>query len=131
MPKRFVGLCLAALLAGLTGFAPYAAGQCALRSDAMPGMASHAGMEPDAGMAMGAGHDATSGDAPAAAHHHGCCGCLGPCAGAGLAALPSASAALLVGPRTALQAAPAAPRRPDLPQLRLLPFANGPPSLLG
>jgi hypothetical protein len=131
VPKRFVGLCLAALLAGLTGFAPYAAGQCALRSDAMPGMASHGGMPSHDGMAMGAGHDATSGHAPAAAHRHGCCGCLGPCAGAGPAALPATSTALLVGPRTARPAAPAALRIPDLPQTRLLPFANGPPSLLG
>jgi hypothetical protein len=129
VPKQLVGLCLAALLAGLTGFAPYAAGQCALRGDAMPGM--HAGMAPHAGMAMGAGHGATSGHAPAAAHHHGCCGCLGPCAGAGLAALPSTSTALLVGPRAARPAAPVALQLPDPPQFRLLPFANGPPSLLG
>ena len=125
MPNKIVGLCLAALLAGLTGFAPYAAGQCALDGDAMPGMASHAGI------AMGAGHDASSGHAPAAAHHHGCCGCLGPCTGAGMAALPSATAAHLAGPRMARQPVPSAPRRPDLPQFRLLPFANGPPTLLG
>ena len=71
------------------------------------------------------------GHAPAAAHHHGCCGCLGPCAGAGMAALPSAPAAALSTPCTTLQAAASAPRTPDLPQLRFLPFANGPPSLLG
>jgi hypothetical protein len=127
VPKQFVGLCLAALLAGLTGFAPYAAGQCALRGDAMPGMAS----PPHAGMAMGAGHGASSGHAPAAAHHHACCGCLGPCAGAGLATLPAAVSHFFPAARTALQTAPAAPRIPDLPQLRFLPFANGPPSLLG
>ena len=127
MPKQLVGLCLAALLAGLTGFAPYAGGQCALRGDAMPGMASPS----HAGMAMGAGHGASSGHAPAAAHHHSCCGCLGPCAGAGTAALPSAPAAALSTPCTTLQAAASAPRIPDLPQLRFLPFANGPPSLLG
>jgi hypothetical protein len=126
VPKTFVGLCLAALLAGLTSFAPYAAGQCALRGDAMPALASHAGM------AMGGVHDGGSGHSPAMPHHHGCCGCLGPCAGAGLAALPSASAVPLLGPRMARQpAAAAAPRRPNLPQLRFLPFANGPPSLLG
>ena len=124
MPKQFVGLCLAALLAGLTGFAPYAGGQCALRGDTMPGMASHAGM------AMGAGHGAT-GHAPSAAHHHGCCGCLGPCAGAGMAALPSLPAVAFVSPCTTPQAAATAPRIPDLPQLRFLPFANGPPPLLG
>jgi hypothetical protein len=125
VPKTFVGLCLAALLAGVTGFAPYAAGRCALRGEAMPGMAAHAGM------AMDGAHDGASGHAPAAAHHHGCCGCLGPCAGSGLAALPSAVASQLPAPCTALRPAPAAPRTSDLPQLRFLPFANGPPTLFG
>ena len=118
MFKTILGLCQAALLVGMTGFAPYVAGRCALGASGMPGMAMHAGMP------MG-GHTPTSPHA-----HHGCCGCLGPCAGNGLAALPASVALFVTAPLPA-PVSPKATRRPDEPVRHLLPFANGPPSHLG
>lgn len=125
MPKRLPGLCLAALLVGLTGFAPYAGGQCALRGDAMPGMATHAGM------AMGGVHGGIAGHGQAQGHLRCCGGCLDPCSGAGLAALPAVVSHAFAALPAARRAALPAPRTPDLPRFPLLPFANGPPSLLG
>ena len=125
MPNRLAGLCLAALLVGLTGFAPYAAGRCALRGDAMPGMAS------DAGMAMGCVPSGTSGHGQAPAPHRCCGGCLGPCSGTGLAALPALVSHAFMAHPAARRAASPERQAPVLPRFPLLPFANGPPTLLG
>lgn len=155
MLKPFAGLLQAAILAGMTGFAPYVAGHCALRGAAIPGLAAHGGMAmaASARMAMESGRSgrpgqepvarqpapsvdggvpAPAGRPPASHHHgHGCCGCLGPCAECGLAALPAADTAALASPATSEGLVPTFGPRPAGSGARLLPFANGPPSLLG
>ena len=119
MLKSILALCQAGLLVGMTGFAPFVAGSCAIGASGMPAMAMHGGMP-------------MSGHAPATQHaHHGCCGCLGPCAGNGLAALPTPEAAVDVPVPPSALPAPAAAQRPEDAGPRLLPFANGPPSHLG
>ncbi len=119
MLRTILGLFQAALLVGMTGIAPYVAGRCALGPSEAPAVAMHAGMP------MG-------GHAPASPHaHHGCCGCMGPCAGNGLAALPVFAPVALFPTCPEALPAPAAAQRPVEPGRRLLPFANGPPSHLG
>ena len=131
MLKRTIRLCLAAVLAGMTGIAPYVAGRCVLGTSERP---ATSGMADMADMAAGGGMPTPDG-ATAPGHcghgHHGCCGCLGPCAGTGFAAPPVADTrvALPVAP----QAVPSAPAERGTAEraARLLPFANGPPSHLG
>ena len=133
MFKSLVCLFQAAILVGMTGFAPYVAGHCALRPAAMPAMASMPGM--DHGPADG-GQAVQGGRAPSSAphqhqNHHGCCGCMGPCASGGLLALPASAPVAGIGALRVAAAATTVEAHAGYPSPRLLPFANGPPHHLG
>jgi len=125
--KALVGLCQAAILIGMSGIAPCAAGHCARHAmggamASMPGM-SH-GQADDSGQAD---HHAP----PSGPHQHGCCGCLGPCASGGLLGLPASASPALVGPLPVAASAMSLDARAVHTSPRLLPFANGPPHHFG
>ena len=138
MPKTVAALVLAVLVAGMTGTAPFVGGRCDAGVSAMPGMGTpsmgmggpHADAERAAGSAGGADHGPAPAPAPPPGHH-GCCCCLGPCASCVVVGPPASSVvAFPMAVRVWALASAAMPGTGDAAR-RLLPFANGPPSLLG